>query len=355
MSVSIREIAKMAGVSRGTVDRALNDRPGINPDLKARILKIARDVDYRSNRAGLMLGLRKKPLCFGIQMPSEGNDFFIDVRRGIREAVHELADFGLSVKILTMKGFSVEKQLDQIRQLLDEGIQGLIFVPIDHPKITALLDELQEKQIPVMTFNNDIEHGCRLSYVGNDYIASGQIAAGLIGLLSDGKPLKTLIMTGSVQVLGHNQRISGFHQVIKKYYPSVEIVDVLECQDDDQTAGEKVSEALERWPHLQAIYLTAGGVAGACEAIRRKGYAGKIKVVSFDLTARTQAFLKEGLITATIEQEPYQQGYRPVKLLFDYLLDGTKPPQRCLTHNRILIREHMLISDTIGTDVPSKE
>ncbi len=355
MSVSIREIAKMAGVSRGTVDRALNDRPGINPELKARILNIARDVDYRSNKAGRMLGLRKKPLCFGIQMPSQGNDFFIDVRRGISAAMQELADFGLSSKILTMKGFSVEKQLSQIRQLLDEGIHGLIFVPIDHPKITALLDELQEKQIPVITFNNDIEHGCRLSYVGNDYIASGQIAAGLIGLLSAGSPLKTLIMTGSVQVLGHNQRISGFHDVIKSDYPQVDIVDVLECQDDDQVARERISRALEQRPDVQALYITAGGVAGACEAIRVRGCAGKIKVVSFDLTDRTKAFLKEGLITATIEQEPYQQGYRPVKLLFDYFLDGTKPPQRCLTHNRILIREHVMNLDTIGADVPKEQ
>jgi len=74
-NVSIKQIADLAGVSRGTVDRALNDRYGIDPDLKARILKIATDLGYRSNRAGKMLSIRKSPLRIGVQMPSIGNDF----------------------------------------------------------------------------------------------------------------------------------------------------------------------------------------------------------------------------------------------------------------------------------------
>ena len=341
MSISIREIAKIAGVSRGTVDRALNDRPGIKPEIKHRILQIARDHGYRSNRAGLMLGLRKKPLCFGIQMPSEGNPFFDDVIKGIQTAADELADFGLRIHLMTMKGFSVEKQLSQIRALIDEGIQGLIFVPIDHPDIAALLQELDNKQIPVITFNNDIEKGNHLTYIGNDYIASGRTAAGILGMIADGRTFNTLILTGSIQVLGHNQRINGFNQVIRQYYPHIHITDILECQDDDKLAYQQVKEALQQQPDLQALYLTAGGTAGACTAIADMGLAGKVKIVSFDLTEKTKTFLQQGAITATIEQQPFEQGYRPVKVMFDYLLDGSRPPSRLLTHNTILIREHM--------------
>jgi len=85
-NVSIKQIADLAGVSRGTVDRALNDRYGIDPDLKARILKIATDLGYRSNRAGKMLSIRKSPLRIGVQMPSIGNDFFLDIEQGLQAA-----------------------------------------------------------------------------------------------------------------------------------------------------------------------------------------------------------------------------------------------------------------------------
>ena len=89
MGISIKQIAEMAGVSRGTVDRALNGRPGIRPEVKAHVLAIAGQLGYRSNRAGKLLGLHKSPLCIGIQMPSEGNDFFEAVKDGQRQALSD--------------------------------------------------------------------------------------------------------------------------------------------------------------------------------------------------------------------------------------------------------------------------
>lgn len=341
MSISIREIARLAGVSRGTVDRALNDREGINPEIKAKILKIAADVGYRSNRAGRMLGLRKNPQCLGIQMPSRGNDFFLDVRAGLERAAAELADFGLTLKIRTMKGYDTETQVRQIQELVEEGISGLALVPIDRPAIAQLLRDLAARDLPVVTFNSDIECGERLCYVGNDYLASGRIAAGLLGLIADGRPLRVLVMTGSVQILGHNQRISGFCRLIREEYPQIKVLDIMENQDDDNLAYERVAAALENYPDLDVLYLTAAGVAGACRALEDKAGSRSIKVICFDQTRSTQPFLRSGLITATIGQEPFQQGYLPVKILFDYLLDGTKPQPLVLTRNEIIIREHL--------------
>jgi LacI family transcriptional regulator len=345
MGISIKQIAIMANVSRGTVDRALNDREGINPLIKDRIIAIAAEAGYRSNRAGKMLGNRKKPFRIGIQMPSLGNDFFLDVQEGLEQAAAELADFGLSLSIRTMKGFSVKTQIEQIRSLLQEGIHGLAFVPIDHPDITALLKELAERRLPVITFNTDIQNGERLGYVGNDYLHSGAIAAGLLGLIADGRPLRTLVVTGSPNILGHNQRIEGFKAIIKMNYPEVSILDILANQDDDQLSYDLVSTALQQRPGIEAVYMTAGGVAGTCRALEEHGGGRRIKLVCFDQVRSAQPYQRAGLITAAIGQEPFRQGYQSVKLMFDYLLDGIQPPARTLTRNEIFIREHILVSE----------
>jgi LacI family transcriptional regulator len=342
MGLSIKQIAEIAGVSRGTVDRALNDREGINPQIKARILAIADEMGYKTNRAGRMLGICRNPLRIGIQMPSVGNDFFDDVRQGIEQAAAELADFGLNLSVLVMKGFSVSTQVEQIRALMAEGINGLAFTPIDHPEITALLDELAGVGLPVICFNSDITHGPHLSYIGNDYVHSGRIAAGLYGLLSSGQHLQTLIITGSTQILGHNQRIHGFNQVVRQYYPTVSILDIQENQDDEVLSYQLVRAALQRWPGMNALYLTAGGVAGACRALQECAGDRLIRLICFDQTHGTEQYLRRGLITAAIGQEPYRQGYESIKRLFDFLLDGTPPPARILTRNEILIREHLL-------------
>lgn len=342
MGLSIKQIAELAGVSRGTVDRALNDREGINPEVKAKIMAIAAEAGYRSNRAGKMLGIRKNPIKIGIQMPAVGNPFFTDVHKGLHEAAAELADFGLSLEIRTMKGFSVKTQIEQIRSLLSEGINALAFVPIDHPDITALLEELAGINLPVITFNNDIAAGPRLGYIGNDYLRSGSIAAGLLGLIADGRTLETMIITGSRHVLGHNQRIAGFSQVIEQTYPHIRVLDILENQDDEDLSYQQVKSALQEFPQMNAIYMTAAGVTGACRALIDHAGNRHIKLICFDQTEGTVTYQQSGLITASIGQEPFRQGYLSVKLLFDYLLDGTPPPPRTLTRNEIIIREHLL-------------
>lgn len=341
MGISIKEIAEIAGVSRGTVDRALNDRPGINPEIKAHILQVAQDLGYRSNRAGRILSIRKTPLRLGIQMPSIGNDFFADVQAGLNQAADELADFGLSLVIRTMKGFDPREQVRQVRELLAEGINGLAFVPINHDLVSQLLQELAATSLPVITFNTDIAAGERLCYVGNDYRLSGATAAGVLRLLAAGRPFQVLLVTGSVQVLGHNQRITGFNQTLRSRCPQIRVLDILEDQDDEQLAYQQVRDALERLPAIDAIYLTAGGVAGACQAVEEAGRGGRIAVICNDLTPAARQYLERGVITATIGQQPFEQGYQPVRLLFNYLLDGSRPPRQWLTHSEIIITENM--------------
>jgi LacI family transcriptional regulator len=345
MGLSIRQIAAMAGVSRGTVDRALNHRAGINPQIRAEILAIAAATGYKTNRAGKMLGIRKNPLKIGIQMPAVGNDFFLEVRRGLEQAAVELADFGLILVIREMKGFTVATQIAQVRSLLAEGINALAFVPIDHPDVAGLLDELAAARLPVLTLNTDVASGPRLGYVGNDYARSGAIAAGIFGLLAAGQPLQVLIVTGSRQVLGHNQRIAGFCRTVRQRYPEIAVLDILENQDDDERSCQMVREALTRWPGLDALFLTAGGVAGACRARREFAGSRQIRIICFDQTPGIESYLQDGTIAASIGQEPFRQGHEAVRLLFDYLLDGTAPPLRTLTRNEIMIREHFIKED----------
>lgn len=345
MGVSIKEIARLTGVSRGTVDRALNDRAGIDPAVKEKVLKVATEQGYRSNKAGRILGLRKKPLRIGVQMPSEGNDFFLDVRAGLERAVAARADFGVSMALRTMKGFDPTLQVRQVRDLLAEGIQALALVPISHPDILALLEELHERHLPVLTVNTDIVGGKRLGYVGTDYLSSGLAAGGVLRLLADGRPLRVLVLTGSFRMLGHNQRVEGFRRALESSAPGLSILGVEKTEDDDGIAYGKLSAALDRTPAPEAVYVAAGGVAGACRAIEEHGVAGigpgRVRIIGNDLTPAIRDYLERGVLTATIGQQPFEQGYQAIRLLFDHHVDGTLPPDRTLTHNEIVIAENL--------------
>lgn len=340
--ISIKEIAQIAGVSRGTVDRALNNRSGVNSAVAERIRGIAAEYGYKSNRAALALAARKKPLKIGAIFPLDGNVFFEDVVGGLRAAESELADSGVTVEVRKTRGFSEESQLKQIDELVESGMQALVFAAVNEKSVVDKVNELTAVGIPVITANTDLEKSKRLCYVGTDYIKSGRIAAGMIGLISDKHPLKVVIFTGSIHVLGHNQRITGFNSAIRKYHPNIRILDVFETLDDAGTAYELTMRTLKRYPDLDAIYLAAGGIGGTCRALIDAGKGGKIKVFAHDITTESRPFLEQGVISATICQDPFRQGYLPVKLLFDYSLDKREPEQdKIFTANDILIRENL--------------
>ncbi len=339
---SIKEIAALAGVSRGTVDRALNNRDGVNPEVAERIRRIASEHGYKSNRAALALAARKRPLRIGVIFPAEGNAYFEDVIEGLRAAEAAYADNGVTVSLKTMKGFSVEVQLRLIDELLTEGIQALVIAAINERAIAHKINEIVKQGIPVITANTDIEKTRRMCYVGTDYQKSGEIAAGLMGLVADGRTLKTVIYTGSIHILGHNQRITGFNAAVRNYHSNIRILDVFETLDDTDKAYTNTMHLLEKYKDLDAIYMTAGGIGGTCRALVDSGNAGKIKLFTHDCTSETRPYLENGIISATICQDPYQQGYMPIKILFDYFLDK-QTPEADLIYTRIdiLIRENL--------------
>jgi len=340
---SIKEIAAMAGVSRGTVDRALNNRNGVNPDVAQQIRKLAAETGYKTNRAALGLAARKRPLKIGAIFPVEGNKFFDDVIAGVRAAEEALADNGVTVSLKTMKGFSAEGQLHLIDELCSEGIQALVIAAINEKEIAQKVNELVELGIPVIASNTDIEKTSRLCYIGTDYQKSGEIAAGLMGLVADKRQWKTVILTGSIHVLGHNQRIAGFNDAVRLNHPNIKIMDIFETLDDVDKAYADTFDILEKYRDLDAIYMTAGGIGGTCRALTETGNVGKIKLFTHDCTSETKPFLESGIISATICQDPFQQGYMPVMLLFDYFLDK-KTPAADLIHTKIdiLIRESVI-------------
>jgi LacI family transcriptional regulator len=339
---SIKKIAEIAGVSRGTVDRALNNRGEVNEEVAERIRAIARDLGYKTNRAGLALAARKHPLRIGAVFPSEGNPYFVDVIKGLRDAEKELSDYAVSISLKSTRGFSAEAQIQKIDELVAEGIQALILCPVNERVIADKIDSLVDSGIPVITSNTDLEHSKRLLYVGTDYTKSGRVAAGLMALVASGRPMSVVILTGSIHVLGHNQSISGFYSVIKKDYPNITVLDVEETLDNSEVSYDITTRILASDRIPEAIYMTAGAVGGTCRALSESNGNPPIKLFTHDITSESRPYLMSGIISATIPQDPYQQGFLPVKMLFDYSLDK-KPlkEDRIYTNSYIIVRESL--------------
>ena len=154
---TIKEIAALAGVSRGTVDRVLNHRGAVSPKTAEKILEIAQALDYKPNRAGIVLAAQKHKLKLGVVLLGRGNPFYEEVLLGISEKAAELESYNCTV-LIRQTDYDREEQLAAIDELIAEGVNGLALSPYNDNAVRQKINTLYEQHIPVVTLNTDIEN-----------------------------------------------------------------------------------------------------------------------------------------------------------------------------------------------------
>ena len=163
---------------------------------------------------------------------------------------------------------------------------------------------------------------------------------GLVSLMTFGE-IHIGIVTGSSHVLCHSDRIEGFTSTLSEKGERIHIVETIENHDDDNESYEKVKEMLASHPEINVLYFAAGGVAGGCRAAVESGRIDAMRIFTYDCVPSTKKLLDDGIITATICQQPYKQGYLPVELLSRYLIEGISCEEFHYTDIDIRIKENL--------------
>jgi LacI family transcriptional regulator len=343
MAITVKDIAALAGTSRGTVDRVLHNRGKVKAELRERILSLVKEKGYVPSKAGRQLARQKRKIKLGIICRCDNQGFWSEVVRGVNRITLLLRDYGIVVLQKYFDLFKPGEQLALIDELADEGIQGLVIVPLNTAEVRDKLLELEARGITIVVINSEIEGYVPYCYIGNDYYQGGRTAAGLFHLFSWGKPQKLTILKGTQYMLSHEQRIKGFLEEMKALKDPYTLVEGFELTLDPGFAYEKTVELLKQNPDITAVYTVAGNVYSVCQAIQSLGRQNKNKIIhiAFDNPPITKPYLLDGSLTAVIGQESYIQGYLSLKILYDYLVLNIEPGRKTiLTRNEIFIRQN---------------
>jgi LacI family transcriptional regulator len=337
----MKELAHMAGVSRTTADRVLNMRGRVNSETAQRIFALAEKMGYRPNLAAKSLSKKHKNYKIGCVINRIGNDFFEGVIEGIKAATHELSNFSISTSIKAIKSFSVQQQLDSLDDLVQEGVNAIAITPINDAAIVEKLNILIKNGIAIVAVTADISGVDYLAFVGCNHEKAGRIAADIVALITGGKANVALIV-GSLKMLGHVQRISGFNKVIAEKFPAIKTACILENEDDDIVSYSVVGKMLDERKDVDTLLFAAGGGRGGISAVEDRGLAGEIKIVTFELTESNRDYLARGIISSIICQPAYEQGYKTIKFLGDWLLTGLRPAS-----SHIYVKTELIVSESL--------
>jgi len=335
----IAGIAKETGLSRSTISRALNSSPLVSEETRKLIQETAERLNFKPNKAARSL-VNQKVLTIGVVVFSEPAYFWDEVRYGVQKAENDLRDFGIVVKFFSTNIKNPVEQLEVIKTLEAETLDGLIISPNDPSVIVTEIDRLTERNIPVVTVSNDMPESRRFCHIGCDYYQAGRTAGFLMDrFVKNGKNVAIITFTDTINSI--RDRIIGFREVIEKSN-HLNILGPYRLSRTGEGVEEFITNLVQTLPDLGGIFVSYGILEQVARVIANLGKGDDIVLLGYDLSKEIANLVRSNTVDAVITQEPFYQGYYSVRIMADYLLENKKPPLSVInTKLEIVTRENL--------------
>ena len=334
MSVSIKDVAKEAGVSTATVSRVINNSPATTEETRAKILAAMKKLNYVPN--SLAQGLSGKK-AFNVTLiidiedaKSFSNPFFYEVMHGIETVMHE---HGLSLIIAS--SYKSDNRISSIKELLySKRMQGLIITSSLADSKT--LDKLSRLDCPFVIVGEPEQNKSLYSWVDINNEQGGELA--VEHLLSKGYK-KIAVICGSADELFNRNRILGYKNALRKNGILISNEYIKECDGTKKDAYNKTRELLSLEDGPDAVICGDNIISfGAVKAMNEKGMniPETIGLVSFD--DYPLAELMEPSITS-INIDVFELGVIAANTLIKIMNNPEAKQQQSLLSTGINVRE----------------
>ncbi len=319
--VTLKEIAKKAGVSIGTVDRVVHNRGRVAHTTAQRVRKIIAELNYKPNILARSLS-RSKIYQFGVLMPqiSPDNNYWELAVQGIDKAYQEIKIHKIEIKYFFYDGYSPSSFIKNSQQALHSGLDGLLIAPIIYRTIDDDFVRKIPKTLPYVFFNSTVPGANNISYIGQDSYQSGRLAGNLM-LMMVQEPGSLVILTMMHDDYHISKRQKGFEDYIRANSKEMEIrVYGARRTEDSQTIKQLLAVIFSQNKDLRGIYVTTALTYNVAEYLQNQNCRRHVKVVGHDITVKNARYLKDGLIDFLIGQRPEIQGYQGIYSLYRHVL-----------------------------------
>lgn len=249
------------------------------------------------------------------------HEFWKAVEKGAKKADAELLDLEIVWKGPSGEGETAAQQ-QIVENFLADGYDGICLAPLDGVALAKQVRRAADAKVPVVIFDSGLKEPEANALIAS-YVATNNFEAGVLA----GKTLAELIGgAGKILVLPYvigsestEERERGFFSEIAKH-PGITVVAKDVHGGPNEASAIRVSESLlqQYGDDLAGIFApNESNVSGLITVLRRdpRGLAGKVKLVGFDFSPNIVQGLKDGVLHATVLQDPVDMGYRAVQAM----------------------------------------
>lgn len=322
----IKDIARLAGVSIGTVDRVLHNRGRVSDESLKKIQAVILETNYKPNLIARSL-VNKKKIRLALIVPDFKHDeYWKQSQKGVDAAIHTWGVYGVELGIFHFDLDDTQSFMKATTKAFSFHPAGVIFVPIFYDKGLSFLKKCEEITLPVVMFNTHLPASQPLSFIGTDSVQSGMLAAELLYLSSHTKG-KFLVLhfdedlKNSAHML---EKEKGFRDYFNREHAHEvpEIISVVLNNSSHEYQKQLIT--LFKNQDIRGVFVSTSKTHVIAEFLDREEIRG-IKLLGYDLITKNIDLLNQGLIHFLINQNPRRQIEVAIKTMCNYLLYKTIP------------------------------
>ncbi|WP_089905637.1 LacI family DNA-binding transcriptional regulator [Loktanella fryxellensis] len=297
-----KDLARVAGVSRATVDRVLNGRDGVKMKTVEKVNAAIEELGFVRNLAAANLA-KSRTYRFGFVLPQSGDQFLGEIVKHIHEAQTSFTADMVTTTVRHIDQNDPFKIAALLAALSPEIVDGVAIMAPETPQVRDAIQRLQERGVHALPFiSNQTLDGDQ--WVGIDNHAAGATAGTLIGRFLPGKAGKLVVIADSILSRDSLERRSGFDWVINSDFSHLTALPSLETYGSQDRANRIVLETFRHQSDIAGVYILSSEARGPLSAIWNVPLPQKIVIIAHERTPCTVDALVEGTLDAIIAQDP---------------------------------------------------
>jgi len=301
MRPTTKDLAKAAGVSLATVDRVLNDRPGVRAQTVIKVHETIDKIGFSRNIQAANLA-RNKSYQFQFILPSTEGQFLKELMSRIEEANQSYASDMIEARSKQIAVNDPHAVANYLASLSAHEVDGVAIMVPESPQVRDATTRLLERGIQVVHFLSGQPKASEVDFVGNDSHAAGATAGRLVGSFAKTRRGKIIVVTDTMQARDSIERRLGFDETVARLFPDIQVLPSLETYGNEERAHRIVRQCVENNPDIIGAYVMSPEAHAPIEALGQCVDTNRTSIVAHERTPFTEAALRDETLDAIIAQ-----------------------------------------------------
>ncbi|MFK7889783.1 MAG: LacI family DNA-binding transcriptional regulator [Granulosicoccus sp.] len=297
---TVNDLARHAGVSLATVDRVLNDRPGVRDVTIQKVTKAIDALGYIRDTAAANLA-RNRVYRFVFIVSTGHSQFNDSLLAQISDQSAVLSRERTYLEVMHTPDSDSQSIVIALDKLTVNKVDGVALTAPETPAVRDAIGRARDRGISVVALLSDIPSSQRDHFIGIDNTSAGKTAAQLMGRFIKAATAKILVLTNSRLTRDHLERRHGFDTVMSKQFAEFEVLPSVEVRSDDDAPERLLSKAFSTWPDIRGIYASCASSESLIAFLRER--KSDQVVIAHELTPMSHQALLDGEFTAVISQD----------------------------------------------------